>query len=322
MTNVYCGIDLGGTSIKAALATGTGEILVSRSAPTDSHRGPQAVIETIEDLVSEMLAATPDVRLLGCGVGVPGLVDVITGTTKFLPNMPTQWRDIPLAQLLGERLGCPLKVLNDVRTATLGELRFGHGKRNPRMSLAFFAIGTGIGGGIAIDGQLRLGPLGAAGELGHLTMISDGPGCGCGNRGCLEALASGPAIAAEGVRLLRMGLAPALFELTEGHSDRVTTVEMRAAADRDQSVRDAIVRAATWIGIAAANVVATIHPDLVVLGGGVAEMGDLLIDTVRQTIIERVRMFPPDTIHVERSLLHAQAGLMGALALAMDAAAT
>ena len=146
--------------------------------------------------------------LLGLGMGTPGLVDVATGTTRFLPNMPTQWRDVPVAAILGERLGCPVRLLNDVRTALLGELRFGHGKDHPRMTMAFFAIGTGVGGAVAIDGQLRLGPLGAAGELGHQTIITDGPRCGCGNRGCLEALASGPAITAEGVRLMLAGLAP------------------------------------------------------------------------------------------------------------------
>lgn len=315
MSTYFAGVDLGGTSIRAAIADAAGQILAQDSAPTESHEGPAAVIERIGELVHR-LTSRVHVSLGGLGLGAPGLVDATTGTTKFLPNLPTQWRDVPVASLLSTQLDCPVKLLNDVRTATLGELRFGHGRRRPDLTLAFFSIGTGIGGGVAIDGKLRLGPLGAAGELGHQTILPDGPRCGCGNRGCLEAIASGPAIAAEGVRLMRMGLAPRLHELVDGHADRVTPREMLSAGD--EVLREAILRAATWIGIAAANVVTILHPDLVVLGGGVAELGDILLHRVRHVIRERVGMFPTDNIHIERSQHGEQTGLLGAIALAQD----
>jgi glucokinase len=206
-------------------------------------------------------------------------------------------------------------LLNDVRMATLGELTFGHGRHANTM--AFFALGTGIGGGVAIDGKLRLGPLGAAGELGHQVILPDGPRCGCGNRGCLETLASGPAITAEGIRLMQSGLAPKLYTLCRGDAARVTTKEMaEAAAAGDGNVREAIVRAAQYLGIGVVNVVVTLHPDLIVLGGGVAQIGDLLFDTVRQTLRERVRMFPTDTIEVKPSELGDRAGPLGGIALA------
>ena len=214
---------------------------------------------------------------------------------------------------------CPVRLLNDVRMATLGELRFGHGRDRPKMSLVFFAIGTGVGGGVSIDGQLRLGPLGAAGELGHQTVLSDGPPCGCGNRGCLEALVSGPAITGEGVRLMLGGLAPKLHELVDGHADRVNPREMLTAAESgDDLVRIALVRAATYLGIAAANVINVLHPEMIVLGGGVADLGDILLDEVRRVIRQRVGMFPPDGVAVERSLVGSDAGIMGAIALARD----
>ena len=185
--------------------------------------------------------------------------------------------------------------------------------------MAFFSIGTGVGGGVVIDGKLRLGPLGAAGELGHQTILPDGPRCGCGNQGCLEALVSGPAIVGEGVRLLRNGLAPRLHELVAGNADRVTPREMLAAAEAgDQLVREALDRAATYIGIAAANVVVILHPDLIVLGGGVAELGEVLTARVRQVIQRRVGMFPTDNVRVELSLLGDLAGIMGAVALAHE----
>jgi len=323
MAGLLAGVDLGGTSIKAALADESGRVLARDAIPTESHQGPDGVLARIADLIqrlhSNIANESPQAQLLGLGMGVPGLVDVQTGTTKFLPNLPTQWRNVPAAATLSERLGSPVRLLNDVRTATLGELRFGHGRNQPRATLAFFSIGTGVGGGVAIDGQLRLGPLGAAGELGHQTLMADGPRCGCGNRGCLEALASGPAILAEGVRLMRTGLAPQLHQLVAGQCDRVTPREMLSAAGAgDELVREALQRAATWIGIAAANVVTVLHPDLVVLGGGVAELGDLLTSTVQSVIRDRVGMFPTDTVQVVRSQLGDSAGLMGAIALAQS----
>ena len=185
--------------------------------------------------------------------------------------------------------------------------------------MAFFALGTGIGGGVVIDGRLRLGPLGAAGELGHQTILPDGPRCGCGNRGCLETLASGPAIAAEGVRLLR--------ERPGTQAPRAGRGRCQARSRRarwrwpprpdDEAVAEALVRAAEYIGIGVANVVTVLHPDLVVLGGGVAEIGPLLFDTVRETVRRRVGMFPVDDLRIEKSLLGDKAGALGGIALAV-----
>ena len=315
MTSYLVGIDLGGTNIKGAIAEQGGSILAEESIPTESHLGPADVITRIGDLV-ERLSQKQNVSVNSIGIGVPGLVDVQAGVTKFLPNLETQWRDIPIAEQLTKRLNCPVRILNDVRTATLGELHFGHGKDRSNISLAFFSLGTGVGGGIVIDGKLRLGPSGAAGELGHQTMIPDGKRCGCGNRGCLETIASGPAIAAEGVRLLRMGLAPKLHQLVNGDANKVTTREMVMAATEDKTIHEAIVNAATYIGIAASNVVVCLYPDLIILGGGVAEIGTLLTDTVQQVIRERVGMFPPESIQVLSSQLGDKAGVMGAIALA------
>jgi glucokinase len=314
MSTLLAGVDLGGTTISAGLGTREGQILARKTVPTRAEEGPEAVLRRMAGLVHE-LAAQVGAGPSAAGVGVPGLVERATGTTRFLPNLPTQWRGVPVAEILAGRLGCPVRVLNDVRTATLGELRFGHGRT--ARTMAFFALGTGIGGGVVIDGKLRLGPLGAAGELGHQTILPDGPRCGCGSRGCLETLASGPAISAEGVRLLRSGLALVLHSLTEGDADRVSPQTMaRAAEGGDETVLEALLRAATWLGIGVANVVTVLHPDLVVLGGGVAEVGLLLLDRVRVVVRERVRMFPTEDLRIERSALGEGAGLLGAIALA------
>jgi len=315
LESVYAGVDLGGTNVECALARSDGLILASGKIPTHSHEGPRAVLERIAALVHSLgseIGTAPQ----ALGLGVPGLADLKAGSTRFLPNLPTNWRDVPVSETLSAATGCPVYLLNDVRMATLGELVFGHGRSFRTM--AFFALGTGIGGGIAIDGRLRLGPLGAAGELGHQTILPDGPRCGCGNYGCLEALASGPAITAEGVRLLLSGQAPALHKRVRGDASSVTPAEMAAAAgEGDFAVREAIIRAGRCLGIAAANVITILHPELIAFGGGVTAIGSLLFDTVRSTVQERVRMLPVDNIRIEPSLLGDRAGILGGIALAM-----
>jgi glucokinase len=202
--------------------------------------------------------------------------------------------------------------------ATLGELTFGHGADREAPTMAFFALGTGIGGGVVVDGKLRLGPLGAAGELGHQTVLPDGPLCGCGNHGCMEAVASAPALVGEGVRLMRAGLASGLHELVDGDDSLVTPKTMaEAAAAGDENIRGAIVRAAKFLAIGVSNVMTALHPDLVVLGGGMAQIGDLLFDTVREEAADRVRMFPTDTVDILPSKLGDRAGTLGGIALAM-----
>src|SRR5262249_50272627 len=158
--------------------------------------------------------------------------------------------------------------------ATLGELVFGHGRT--ARTMVFFGLGTGVGGGVVVDGHLHLGPLGAAGELGHQVILPDGPLCGCGNRGCLETLVSGPALTAEGVRLLLAGNAPKLYEICGGDLTKVSPITMEEAARTDErSVQVAIERVVEWLGIGVTNVVVALHPDLVVIGGGVSALGDL-----------------------------------------------
>ncbi|MFW6161487.1 MAG: ROK family protein [Planctomycetota bacterium] len=320
MAELYASVDMGGTNIKAALAGPDGEVVAEDSVPTDSHEGPEAVLRRIATLVTGLAGETGR-QPAALGMGVPGLADLDRGVTRFLPNLETQWRDVPVRDTLEPEVGCPVYLLNDVRMATLGELTFGHGQSANTM--AFFALGTGIGGGVVVDGKLRLGPLGAAGELGHINILPDGPSCGCDSRGCLETLASAPAIAAEGVRLLLSGQTTKLYEIVGDDPARVTTRTMAQAAEAgDEKIREAIVRAATWLGLGIACVVVTLHPDLIVLGGGAAGIGPLLFDTVRATVRDRVRMVPTDDIRIEPSKLGPMAGTLGGIALAMKGGMT
>ena len=227
MAEIYAGVDLGGTTVKCALGAVDGEIVAEKSIATSAHEGADSVLARIAAAVDELITEA-GCRPVALGMGVPGLVDIASGVTRFLPNLAGHWRDVPAGKILSEAVGCPAQLLNDVRTATLGELAFGHGRGINTM--AFFALGTGVGGGIVVDGRLRLGPLGAAGELGHMTILPDGPPCGCGSRGCVETLVGAPAIVAEGIRLMRIGLAPHLRELVDGDITRVTPREMAEAA--------------------------------------------------------------------------------------------
>ena len=313
---LYGAIDLGGSHIGVALGTldpiaGEYRLAASRTLDGGGYEGWERVLDQI---AGEMLALIREVgeRPAAVGVGCPGWVDVEAGETRFLPNLPTQWRDVPVARILGDRLTTRVHLLNDVRAATLGEFTLGAGRGASTMAL--FALGTGIGGGVVVDGRLRLGPLGSAGELGHQTVDPNGPLCGCGNRGCLEAVASGPAIAAAGVRLLYSGQAPLLFERTGGDAGRVTAETMgEAARAGDEAVVRELERIAGLVGVAAANVVVALHPELVLLGGGVAGLGDVLFDGVRRELAERVRVFPIEDVRVEPTALGADSGLAGAL---------
>ena len=316
-SQLFVGIDLGGTACKIGIGTATGELVCHASLPTESHRGPDDVLLRIGQFVLS-LVADHQVNISTVGMGIPGLVDLKVGATKFLPNFPGQWRDVAVAKILGDQLQVPVRLANDARVATLGELRFGHGQNLKRPTLAFFTLGTGVGGGIAIDGQLRLGSLGAAGELGHQTILMDGPQCGCGNRGCLEAIASAGAIVSEGIRLMKSGLAPHLHERVSGDVNKVTVEVMMEVRQQDQQILNALNDVTTYIGIATANAVTILHPDLVVFGGGVAEMGDFLLDRVRDVVTKRVGMFPTDGVQILHSELGNLAGVMGAIALASE----
>lgn len=285
---LYAAIDLGGTKIAGALGRADGTLVAGRTIPTEAEGGPDHVIARIVSLVREF-GGSP----LALGIGVPGLVDRSSGDVLFLPNLASQWRGVPLASRLQAELGIPVRVLNDARAATLGEFRFGHSAPN----MLLYTLGTGIGGGVIIDGKLRLGPLGAAGELGHQAIEPDGPPCTCGSRGCLETLASGPALARAGTALL-------------GRS--VTVAEMVELPE----CRPLFTRAGQYLGLAAANMISALHPELIVYGGGLSTLGDLLLGPIETTIAERVRMFPSAGLRLERSALGDQGGLLGALALA------
>ncbi|OGN96434.1 MAG: sugar kinase [Chloroflexi bacterium RBG_13_50_21] len=309
----YIGCDLGGTNLRAAIVdVELGEVLHLTIIPTLAREMHEAVMHRMANLILQVIQSAglgiDDIG--GIGIGVPGVVDLDKGKTLFLPNLPGTWPHIPLADTIARHTGLPTALLNDVRAITNGEWRFGAGRGVD--TLAVFAIGTGIGGGLVINGQLHLGMGGTGGELGHTMIDFNGPECGCGNNGCLETYASGPAIAAMGMKAVSQGRTTRIAELCNYDLNRITPKLIAEASQAgDEIAKDIYEKAGFYIGIAAANVCAIIGPRRIIIGGGVAKAGELLLDPIRRTVRERVRVMPVDQVEIIPSQLGDNAGIIG-----------
>jgi glucokinase len=314
MKNYFIGIDLGGTNIKAALVnTLTGEISGTASIPTHAREGSDAVIAHMGTLVQSVISASgiaPE-NIGGIGIGVPGELDMERGVTLFLTNLPGQWRNIPVAEKLSAITGFHVSLINDARAMTFAEWKFGAGKGVE--TAAFYTLGTGIGGGLIINNKLHLGMGGAGGELGHVIIDLHGDECGCGSRGCVEAYASGPAIAAMGMKAVVQGLTTSLAEMCGDDLNKITPeLVCQAALAGDSIAKEIYERAGRYIGIGVASVVTVINPHRIVFGGGVAAAGELILDPIRRTVRSRVTLINVDDVHIVLAELGNNAGLIGA----------
>lgn len=309
----YIGCDLGGTNLRAAIVdVASGRVLHQMSIPTLARDGHDAVMDRMAELFLQLIqsAGMQKDDIGGIGIGVPGVLDLEKGETLFLPNLAGTWPHVPLQAVITNLTGIPTALLNDVRSITNGEWCFGAGRGVD--TVAVFAIGTGIGGGLVLNGQLHLGIGGTGGELGHTTIDFNGPRCGCGNNGCLEAYSSGPAIAAMGLKAITQGLTTRMAELCENDLNRITPeLIARAARDGDEIAKDIYERAGFYIGIAAANVCVAIGPRRIIIAGGVSQAGDLLLDPIRRTLRERVSVMPIEQVEVVQSQLGDNAGVIG-----------
>src|SRR5450830_1148427 len=309
----YVGCDLGGTNIKAGLVDmSTGKVVATKGAPTLSHEGPEKVIKrigkTIQKLVNENHHSWDDIG--GVGVSAPGRLDLEKGETVFMTNLPTHWINIPLAAKLKAILNKPVFLLNDVRAITYGEWAFGAGRGVDCMLC--FAIGTGIGGGVVINNQLVLNQGGTAGELGHIVIDVNGPPCGCGNHGCVETYASGPAIAAMGIKRVVQGQATAIGELAGYDLNKITPYLIAKAAEAGDSIALEIWETVgEAMGLAILNAALVVGPKKVVVTGGVAAAGDLLLNPIRRTLKERMIVMPADQIAIVPGELGDEAGMIG-----------
>ncbi|MGI6741882.1 MAG: ROK family protein [Brevefilum sp.] len=309
----FVGCDLGGTNIKAGIVDiKHGKVLVSNSIPTDSRQGPEAVMKRMADLIIDLIgdSSIQKDEIGGLGISAPGVVDLETNTTKLLINLYGGWRDIPVGERLHGYLELEVSMLNDVRAITFGEWAFGAGKGVD--SMACFAIGTGVGGGLVVNNQLVLGFGGTAGELGHQTVDLNGPICGCGNHGCIEVFSSGPAIVAEAARGVCQGWATKIVDLIDNDLNKLTPkIVAKAAEMGDEFALYVWERAGYYLGIGVANVLTCVGVKRVVIGGGVGQAGDLLLDPIRREVKKRVFLMPVDEVEILNTSLGTDAGLLG-----------
>jgi len=316
----FAGVDLGGTKIAGVILKSLGgETVLQKRIPTDAHLGPDSVLGRIADALKEMcseLGIEPQ-TLSGIGCGLPAVIDFERGTTLLMPNLPGDWLNKPVTDILNGLLGCTVSLINDARAFTLAEANLGSG-RGAR-NVVCFTVGTGIGGGITLNGELYLGLDRKAGEFGHQTIDPNGPICGCGNHGCLEALASGPAITAQGIKAVLQGMSTKIGALVQQDITRITPeVIMRAAEMDDALAREILWRAGNYLGIGMANVATILCPERVVVGGGVARLGEWIMEPARAAMRERCRTAPLDKISVVLAELGGESGAIGAAIWAMQ----
>lgn len=309
------GADVGGTKIAALRVTADGDVVDRDVRPTPAD-DPAAIVATLEEAVAAVLHD----GVVAIGVGAAGLVDVASGQLLSSPNLA--WRRVLLRDRLGERFGRPVTVDNDATAAAWAESRIGS-SRGFGDSL-FVGVGTGIGGGIVAGGRLQRGARGLAGEIGHVIVEPDGPQCGCGNRGCWEQVASGHAIARAGAKAVLEDPSSRIAELAEGDPRRATGTLVTQAATEGDSVAVAILaEVGRRLGEGVAGLVNILDPEIVVVGGGVAEVGDVLLEPLRRAYADSVEGGDVRAdVPIVPARLGNDAGAIGAALLAIEAAAT
>lgn len=309
------GIDLGGTSIRATVGDIDGRLHGTVRCATLAYEGRDAVIERIIGLGQQAIAEsgiTPT-AISSWAVGVPGPMDPRRGIVYTPPNLPG-WRDVPLAAIMRQRVGCPVYLNNDANLGALGEHIYGAGRGCHH--LIYLTISTGIGGGIILDDRLFIGPDGSAAEVGHMTVDVHGPRCNCGNIGCVEALASGTAIGQQMAELLRTGQAHG-SSLAASPPDQITGAHVVAAALAGDAVaRQVLASAMHALGLAVVTLVNLFNPELVIIGGGVSNAGDLLFDPIRAAVHAHAMPTPAERVRIIPTALGDDVGLYGAVALA------
>lgn len=304
------GVDVGGTKIAAGVVSPEGEVL---SESRHSSHGSK------EELMSSIARAVREVRegyeVGGVCLAVPGLILAAENKVIFSPNLHAV-EGIDLKRALEGEVGLPVTVENDANAAAWGEFRFGAGSDVDH--LVFLTLGTGVGGGIITHGVLLRGAQGAGGELGHVTIHATGPRCGCGNRGCIEALASGTAIKR---RATEVAAEKPDSEIGRLAAEReVLGEDVTELARRGDRLAVGVLReAGVWLGIGIAGFINTFNPEVVAVGGGVVEAGDLILDPARHEAYLRARSPSRDLAQIKEATLGARSGLLGAAALARDA---
>ncbi len=315
-TGLVLAVDVGGTGLAGGLVDPTGAILSTRTAATQRLGRGDGVLKNLLEFVAGLAdeARASRMPVQGLGVGVPGAVEESTGRIgPDVQNLP-EFANVPLRSVLQECTGLRAVVDNDVNALCLAEWRFGQAKG--LRHVAMIAVGTGVGGGLILNGSLVRGACGYAGEIGHITVEMDGRPCFCGSRGCVKAYASGPDLVAQVRELLAEAPSSFWSELTAGNLDRIDPPLVFRAADRGDAVAEAVVaKAAQALGAAVAALVNLCNPEMIILGGGVMEAGEVLMDPVRRWARYYAFERAVTRTRIVRSGFSKESGMLGAAAL-------
>jgi glucokinase len=312
------GVDLGGTNIVVGLVPiEGGEVLGLRVLPTDSHRGAKYVvdriIEMVETSIAEVLQEQKSDRseIAGVGIGSPGPLDRKAGMVINTPNLG--WRNFPLRDLIANAVNLPATLDNDANCATYGEWWLGAGRDVD--TLVGLTIGTGIGGGIVLDGEIYHGVSDVAGEIGHMTIDSMGRRCNCGNYGCLEAYASGPAIALRAVEGIQAGVDTILTTMVAGQLDAITAATVyEGVVAGDEYATEIMRETARFLGAGIGTVINVLNPEMVVIAGGVTRAGEHLFGPLRSEVRRRAFRSAEERCSIVSGALPGTAGVIGAAA--------
>jgi glucokinase len=305
-------MDIGGTKLALGLVSAEGRILQREEIPTRAAEGPERVLARLMELARSMREqAASSHALRRVGIACAGPLDREAGLILDPPNLPG-WTRIALKDRVEQALGLPSVLDNDANAAALGEFRYGAGQG--ARSLVYLTVSTGIGGGIVLDGRLWHGLGDSAGEIGHMTIDPDGPPCGCGNQGCLEALASGPAIARRAREALRGGRPSRLRDLPEATAADV----VRLAGEGDALAAEVWAAAVQALALGVGAAVTILAPERVIIGGGVAQAGDALFVPLRREVRQRVKLVAVESVPILPAALGRDVGILGAAALALE----
>ena len=310
---VYAGIDIGGTNIKYGLVDPKGKVLFREQRPTMADKGADPLMHLVANLSEGLLyhAAEEEYDVRWLGVGTPGAVEAKTGKVIGVSPNISGWKGMEIGQILKDRLNLPVLVDNDVNAMALAESRFGAAMGYK--SVLCVAVGTGVGGGIIFDGRLWRGATHSAGEIGHITINPNGPQCRCGAKGCVEAYCNSQAIIRRAIDKLNNGLTSAFEEVLEGPLSGLTIKKLFAAARKGDSVAiDVIQESADYLAIGIANAVNILNPEIVVIGGGVADGGAGFVEAVA-TEVRKKAVGPSGTdLRITKATLGNDAGFIGA----------
>jgi len=308
---VYVGVDLGGTTIKVGLCDENGKLLQTYEGPTGTEHGADVVLENIAQYVRKLVAESPYEweQVAGIGAGIAGFMDIPEGFIKLSPNLG--WRNVPVKKILEEKLGKTVKIDNDANVAALGEAWSGAGAGIP--NVVCYTLGTGVGGGIIINGNIFQGYKGMAGELGHMSVVPDleAINCNCGLKGCLETVSSATGIIRMAKEAVERGEHTSLALV-----ENIMAKEVFEAADSGDEVAIRIInRAALYLGKSMAAVSVVLNPQRFIVGGGVSKAGDILFDAIRKYFNEFAQESAREGVDIVPATLGNDAGVVGAAGL-------